>query len=1163
MKKLLTTGILLALAEVSANAQQLAFPEAAGWGRFATGGRTGSVYHVTNLNDSGTGSLRDAVSQRNRIVVFDVAGVIKLNSRLIFSSNLYIAGQTAPGEGITVYGNAVSFSGASNTICRYMRFRMGAGGDAGRDCAGVSNGTNMIFDHCSFAWGRDETFSINSDGKGALGDITIQNCIIGQGLMSHSAGGLIQADNITLYRNFYCDNSTRNNKVKGRNQYANNIVYNWKDGAYIMGGDSEGQSFCNIQGNLFINGPCGEGNGFSGGNANFHCYVNDNIQDNNRDGVLNPKALTNFSGADVVSTPFSYPALDICKASETIDMLSSTGASFPQRDYADCYMVDEVMTFGKEGAFISNEASLPYGTPSTWDVWEGTKPADTDNDGIPDTWEAILGTDPHKNDAMDIAGNGYTNIENYLNQLPNTASDLTFLREPMLIEQKASTTTTMHISWRDWTKGEEGFIIETQQANGTFAEAARTQANATTAILTGLEPGTAYTIRIRAFGHNCADDIIYSNYSKQQIFKTRPLETGIVDIDTYLPDATWTAQEGAWDKTSPVWNTTDGLYADGMKVLFNKEASVSVAQQVAPACVVANSTDDITITADAGALTGSSTVNKGGTGTLTINGAHSYTGASVANNGIYAFNILKDGTIPSGLGASEEFAQNWVFNGGTFAYTGGNTNTNRCARLLNKSRFSIINAATTVTVNGVFEGSNDFILSGKGTLQVGKPSFFNYTGATILEGGTLYLPSADIANKGIGASSKLILAGGTLKTKGESEGYETYSFPIEVADGTTSQFSPNRNCYIKATVTGSGTLQFNIPYVREYVQGNWEGFTGTLIAKAASQGNLFLLNGRNIPNATIVLKNGARACGWDTNGNYILGGLSGDAGTYLCGSSKKSDGFKCSWTIGGCNSNETFRGIINNWSCSGSGHTGTVSITKTGYGLWRLTGNNDYSGTTTVKQGTLIINGTHTGKGTVTVQAKAALAGTGCITAPVIIQNNAIIQAGDTLVQNKAGLKTKGKLTVQSGGIIRIPTSVTSDGVTTNYLSIAGGATFINAKLVLINTDDNMSLDEGYLQDTCLNLPTGTEIKVFSPASTITGTISSITPATPGEGKQWDTADLIKKGVIRVVEDSSVGINNVNESLPHENTTYDLSGKKVENGYKGAFISNGKKIIKR
>ena len=77
-------------------AQQLAFPEAQGWGRFATGGRTGKVYHVTNLNDSGTGSLRDAVSQPNRIVVFDVAGVIRINSRMVFKNNLYVAGQTAP-----------------------------------------------------------------------------------------------------------------------------------------------------------------------------------------------------------------------------------------------------------------------------------------------------------------------------------------------------------------------------------------------------------------------------------------------------------------------------------------------------------------------------------------------------------------------------------------------------------------------------------------------------------------------------------------------------------------------------------------------------------------------------------------------------------------------------------------------------------------------------------------------------------------------------------------------------------------------------------------------------------------------------------------------------------------------------------------------------------
>ena len=173
-------------------ADLLAFPGAQGWGRYATGGRAGTVYHVTNLNDSGSGSLRDAVSQPNRIVVFDVAGVIRINSRIVFSKNLYVAGQTAPGEGVTVYGDGVSFSGADNIIVRYMRFRMGVVGTKDKDCAGIANGQNMIFDHCSFAWGLDETFSINPDGKGSTPEnITLQNCIVG----------------------LLCDNNTRNFKV--------------------------------------------------------------------------------------------------------------------------------------------------------------------------------------------------------------------------------------------------------------------------------------------------------------------------------------------------------------------------------------------------------------------------------------------------------------------------------------------------------------------------------------------------------------------------------------------------------------------------------------------------------------------------------------------------------------------------------------------------------------------------------------------------------------------------------------------------------------------------------------------------------------------------------------------------------------------------------------
>ena len=131
MRKLILSVFALSLS-AAASAQQLAFPGAEGFGRFATGGRGGKVYHVTNLNDTGSGSFRDAVSSPNRIVVFDVAGVIRLKSRVVVSKNIYIAGQTAPGEGITLYGNGLSFSGASNTICRYLRVRMGIVGASRR-----------------------------------------------------------------------------------------------------------------------------------------------------------------------------------------------------------------------------------------------------------------------------------------------------------------------------------------------------------------------------------------------------------------------------------------------------------------------------------------------------------------------------------------------------------------------------------------------------------------------------------------------------------------------------------------------------------------------------------------------------------------------------------------------------------------------------------------------------------------------------------------------------------------------------------------------------------------------------------------------------------------------------------------------------------------------
>ena len=250
---------------------------------------------MTNLNDSGAGSLRDAVSAKNRVVVFAVGGVIKITERIVVSSRVTILGQTAPGGGITVYGNGWSFSNADNAIVRYIRIRMGKGGDSGKDAITIADGSNMIFDHISVSWGRDETFSIS----GEVYNITIQNSIIGQGLETHSCGGLMQTDGgVSLFRNLYIDNKTRNPKVKGVNDFTNNVVYNWGGGGGYIAGDSDGQSYANIISNYFISGPSTSVTAFTRGNANFHGYVSGNYYDSDKVSLTRKNGIRRKQGSN-------------------------------------------------------------------------------------------------------------------------------------------------------------------------------------------------------------------------------------------------------------------------------------------------------------------------------------------------------------------------------------------------------------------------------------------------------------------------------------------------------------------------------------------------------------------------------------------------------------------------------------------------------------------------------------------------------------------------------------------------------------------------------------------------------------------------------------------------------------------------------------------------
>jgi pectate lyase len=386
-----------------------AFPGAVGFGADASGGRGGEVYHVTNLNDSGPGSFRDAVSGERRTVVFDVGGYIQLASPLSIRSNITVAGQAAPGDGVAVRGYQVSLSNATNVIVRYMRFRHGLTPNQNRDSITINEGSNQIFDHVSVSWGRDENFSINNSTN-----VTVQNSIISEGLDPHSCGGLIQSDGVTIYRTLYAHNKTRNPKVKVRNQFVNNVVYNWGSDAYIEG-DSAGRTDANVIGNYFIKGPStGSAGPFTRGNLNFHIHAAGNFYDDDRDGAVDGRPTTASDLGEVVvePAPFPFPPIAASSAAAAYQAVVDHAGASLRRDAVDRRVIMELT--GQRGAIITDPAAVGgFGA-----LAGGTAPADSDRDGMPDTWERANGLDPaDAADGRQVHADGYTNVERYLNSL--------------------------------------------------------------------------------------------------------------------------------------------------------------------------------------------------------------------------------------------------------------------------------------------------------------------------------------------------------------------------------------------------------------------------------------------------------------------------------------------------------------------------------------------------------------------------------------------------------------------------------------------------------------------------------------------------------------------------------------------------------------------------
>lgn len=437
----------------------LAFPGAEGFGKFATGGRGGKIYTVTNLHDRGPGSFRrGAETNEKRIIVFAVSGTIHLETKLNIKGDVTIAGQSAPGDGICLADNSVVLNG-DNIIVRFLRFRLGdkyqrggmVDGNGGDDAFGGVRRKNIIIDHCSMSWSTDEVFSIYAGDS-----TTVQWNIISEPLNysyhfeagdkdyeRHGFGGIWGGRHSSFHHNLFAHCNNRTPRFDGiRNapeencDYRNNVIYNWGGNNVYAG---EGGTY-NIVNNYYKPGPSTSKNAKARIVNPYNrlpdipfgkFYVDGNYVDGSPEVTANNwlgVVMNNGTEADAenakLKSPFNAVAVQTSPAPDAYKhVLKNAGVIFPKRDTLDERIINDVKN--GSGKFIDVQGGFPHGTPYelTINVWPALQslpaPSDTDKDGMPDDWEKKNGLDPNNPaDASTYsAGKLYTNIEVFLNSL--------------------------------------------------------------------------------------------------------------------------------------------------------------------------------------------------------------------------------------------------------------------------------------------------------------------------------------------------------------------------------------------------------------------------------------------------------------------------------------------------------------------------------------------------------------------------------------------------------------------------------------------------------------------------------------------------------------------------------------------------------------------------
>ncbi|MBN1185132.1 MAG: T9SS type A sorting domain-containing protein [Bacteroidales bacterium] len=485
MKKFKLIAVLIFISLLPLlNAQQLAFPGAEGFGKYSAGGRSGIVIYVTNLNDAGAGSLREALTSnkgQKRTIVFSVSGTIELQStiEIKYDSYITVAGQTAPGDGICIKNFPLKVGDSHDIIFRYIRFRLGDEQDCGSetgcddfDALAFRRSYNIVLDHCSLSWSIDDILDLTV----MTGYSSVQWCILHEPLTdskhskgSHgyiagwdgsSYGGGAVFGGGSYHHNLLVSGASRTprlDKYPGDGgerdliDIVNNVIYNWSGyGAY--GGEAADVNWHN---NYHKYGPNTSNKSqifLPGDTCRMHMdgnyvYGYPNVTADNSKGI---SASTLLSVSQILQdNPFDVWSIDMQPAIAAYNsVLLHSGAYLPNRDSCDARIVNDVIN--RTGKIIDSQSEV-----GGWPVLNSTTaPVDTDLDGMPDHWENKMGLDSsNATDRNIVTANGYTQLELYLNSIE-------FQKIVPNVIYKYDQNGQILVTWDDIYIGEDTFRVE-------------------------------------------------------------------------------------------------------------------------------------------------------------------------------------------------------------------------------------------------------------------------------------------------------------------------------------------------------------------------------------------------------------------------------------------------------------------------------------------------------------------------------------------------------------------------------------------------------------------------------------------------------------------------------------------------------------------------------